>query len=144
MIFVGNLKSGCVYFGFQVRRRILDGVLPRLLSGIWGCNPTLNTFPVKSWWTIWFELFNFTKEVSICTLGPDFDHDGKVDVAKYMKITFGKVRPHISNDIGTVNIMLPTVGPWSECWWMQKQSQPIFYKPTGSSHFKCNALTNNQ
>ena len=31
------------------------------------------------------------KEVSICTLGPDFDHDGKVDVAKYMKITFGKV-----------------------------------------------------
>ena len=31
------------------------------------------------------------QEVSICTLGPDFDHDGKVDVAKYMKITFGKV-----------------------------------------------------
>ena len=29
--------------------------------------------------------------MSICTLGPDFDHDGKVDVAKYMKITFGKV-----------------------------------------------------
>ena len=31
------------------------------------------------------------QEVSICTLGPDFDHDGQVDAAKYMKITFGQV-----------------------------------------------------
>ena len=28
--------------------------------------------------------------MSICTLGPDFDHDGKVDLAKYVKIVFGQ------------------------------------------------------
>ena len=33
------------------------------------------------------------QEVSICTLGPDFDHDGKVDEAKCMKIAFGQVTP---------------------------------------------------
>ena len=32
------------------------------------------------------------QEVSICTLGPDFDQDGKVDMAKYMKIIFGQVK----------------------------------------------------
>ena len=51
---------------------------------------------VISWMKILqFEVqrFNCKQEVSICTLGPDFDHDGKVDVAKYMKITFGKVSP---------------------------------------------------
>ena len=51
---------------------------------------------VISWMKILqFEVqrFNCKQEVSICTLGPDFDHDGKVDVAKYMKITFGKVTP---------------------------------------------------
>jgi len=48
----------------------------------------------------WMEFFHdFCREfeeVSICTLGPDFDHDGKVDVAKYMKITFGKWVPGLS------------------------------------------------
>ena len=39
-----GLRWGCVYFGFQVWRRVLDGVFPRLLSRIWGCNSTLNIF----------------------------------------------------------------------------------------------------
>jgi len=42
----------------------------------------------------WIEFFNdFCREfeeVSICTLGPDFDQDGNVDVAKYIKIVFGE------------------------------------------------------
>ena len=29
-------------------------------------------------------------QVSICTLGPDFDQDGNVDAAKYMKIVYGE------------------------------------------------------
>ena len=36
------------------------------------------------------------QEVSICTLGPDFDQDGKVDIAKYMKIIFGQVTLSLS------------------------------------------------
>ncbi|XP_023323290.1 calpain clp-1 [Eurytemora carolleeae] len=42
----------------------------------------------------WMEFFtdfcNQFEEVSICTLGPDFDHDGQVDSAKYVKIIFGE------------------------------------------------------
>ena len=60
-------------------------------------NDTGKCIAVISWMKILqFELQrfnNYKQEVSICTLGPDFDHDGKVDVAKYMKITFGKVTP---------------------------------------------------
>jgi hypothetical protein len=33
------------------------------------------------------------QEVSICTLGPDFDQDGTVDSAKYVRILFGQVTP---------------------------------------------------
>jgi len=48
----------------------------------------------------WIEFFtDFCREfeeVSICTLGPDFDQDGKVDIAKYMKITFSQWTPGLS------------------------------------------------
>ena len=30
------------------------------------------------------------QEVSICTLGPDFDQDGHVDGAKFMRIVYGE------------------------------------------------------
>ena len=32
------------------------------------------------------------QEVSICTLGPDFDKDGTVDVAKHIRIVYGEVK----------------------------------------------------
>jgi len=48
----------------------------------------------------WMEFFvDFCREfeeVSICTLGPDFDHDGKVDKPKSVKIVFGKWAPGLS------------------------------------------------
>jgi hypothetical protein len=33
------------------------------------------------------------EEVSICTLGPDFNHDGSVDQAEAVKVTFGEWLP---------------------------------------------------
>lgn len=33
-----------------------------------------------------------SQEVSICTLGPDFDKDGTVDVAKHIRIVYGEVK----------------------------------------------------
>ena len=47
----------------------------------------------------WIEFFtDFCREfeeVSICTLGPEFDKDGNVDAAKYMKIVYGEVRKYL-------------------------------------------------
>ena len=33
------------------------------------------------------------EEVSICTLGPDFNHDGVVEAAEAVKVTFGEWLP---------------------------------------------------
>ena len=48
----------------------------------------------------WMEFFtDFVaqfEEVSICTLGPDFDHNGSVDEAKSVKVTFGEWVPGLS------------------------------------------------
>ncbi len=42
----------------------------------------------------WMEFFgdfcSQFEEVSICTLGPDFNHDGAVDEAQAVKVTFGE------------------------------------------------------
>ena len=50
--------------------------------------------------------------MSICTLGPDFDHDGKVDEAKCMKIAFGQVTA------GT-EMMTSLWSSW-KCWKIMK------------------------
>ena len=45
----------------------------------------------------WMEFFtDFCREfeeVSICTLGPDFNHDGVVEAAEAVKVTFGEWLP---------------------------------------------------
>ena len=65
----------------HARRRVLDRVLHRLLQGVWGQRDT----------TIMQHLQIFLmQEVSICTLGPDFDQDGHVDGAKFMRIVYGE------------------------------------------------------
>ena len=47
----------------------------------------------------WMEFFtDFCREfeeVSICTLGPDFNHDGVVEAAEAVKVTFGEWLPGI-------------------------------------------------
>ena len=49
----------------------------------------------------WMEFFtDFCREfeeVSICTLGPDFNHDGVVEAAEAVKVTFGEWLPGTGN-----------------------------------------------
>ena len=37
------------------------------------------------------------EEVSICTLGPDFNHDGSVDQPEAVKVTFGEWLPGMTS-----------------------------------------------
>ena len=66
----------------HARRGVLDRVLHRLLQRVRGTDHIVQITSI----------YFCSQEVSICTLGPDFDKDGTVDVAKHIRIVYGEVK----------------------------------------------------
>ena len=64
---------------------------------------------IRKWvYVPWVLIYYIYQEVSICTLGPDFDHDGQVDSAKYVKIIFGEVIIPLISKYSRIKIVLWT------------------------------------
>ena len=49
-----------------------------------------NQFDGEFWMEFYDDFCREFEEVSICTLGPDFNHDGSVDEAESVKVIFGE------------------------------------------------------
>ena len=52
-----------------------------------------NLYDGEFWMEFFDDFCREFEEVSICTLGPDFNHDGSVDQAESVKVTFGEGVP---------------------------------------------------
>ena len=56
-------------------------------------NFILSQYDGEFWMEFFTDFCREFEEVSICTLGPDFNHDGVVEAAEAVKVTFGEWLP---------------------------------------------------